>query len=612
MTLSLPMCVFKVKGTTWPWQIMKNVLGEVIRYKNGEMHSLKLQICQDGICKALLMVSEEKIDSLGHFSTIGIRDLADKCLINCHGPWISMHSLIRDMGREIIRSESPNNSSEFSRLWCHNDINDVLTGRHKGVKKIEMIVLNSPMENIECKYNTKAFKGMKNLRFLQIDGVHLEGNFKHLPRKALRYLQWNWCPLKYIPSSYFFEKLVRLEMRESSIKEFRAPLKYFRYLECLDLDGSELLTRTPNFSGAQNLRMVSFCGCSNLEKVHSSIGDLRMLVDLNLSYCKRLKKIPKNFWQLRSVEDPSSSVCYSSKIKELLENSEKLTSLRWLRLNGTNIRSLPSNNDLKVIQEFPHNLIHIGLANCKNLEVVSTLPTSLKEINLMGCKNLKMLPELPQNLRYLWANNCVSLEKVNLPKMLKDVDLTGCKKLKEIRGCENTQFLWGIKLRGVPHIKFSEIIEQVLKSSKLDFFISFQCSLPDSETLSRIRCQVNGSSISFRWTLSNFEFVGICIWVVLKLWSRNCSYYCTLEKDGFKLCSGCPDWIELLEDQLLEGENISFLHFIPWHWCKDIKTGEVIKIIPKTEDVEKCMVKKIGVEALYRDRDGFLQFLPLN
>ncbi|XP_031111600.1 TMV resistance protein N-like isoform X2 [Ipomoea triloba] len=413
-------------------------------------------------------ISEETFNAMGYFSTIEIRNLVDKCLIS---PWYySMHSLIREMGREIIRSESPNKPGERSRLWCPSDIHDVLI-QQKGTEKIEMIVLNSPMKNMEYKYNTKAFKDMKNLRFLQIDGIHLEGNFKHLPRNVLRFLRWNQCPLKYIPSAYSFERLVKLEMWESNIKEFGVPLKYFQCLEALDLGWCHYLTRTPDFSGAKNLRTLSFWGCSSLEKVHSSIGDLRMLVELDLSCCERLKKIPKKFWhwQLRSVEDPSSSVCYSSKIKELGENSGMLTSLRRLVLSGTNIHFLPyntshllkpaksisnlrsffQNNHLKLIQQFPPNIEHISLRNCKNL---------------------KMLPQLPQNLLSLCAINCESLETVHLPKMLKIVNLTNCKKLKEIQGWENAQFLRIITLRGVPNIKFSENINQVgFKSFHVEF-----------------------------------------------------------------------------------------------------------------------------------------------
>ncbi|XP_031111602.1 disease resistance protein TAO1-like [Ipomoea triloba] len=543
-------------------------------------------------------ISNETINAMGYFSVIEIRNLVDKCLIKYSRPFCWMHSLIREMGREIIYSESPNKPGERSRLWCPSNIHDVLI-EQKGTEKIEMIVLNSPMKNMEYIYNTKAFKDMKNLKF---DGINLEGNFKHLPRKALRCLQWYHCPLKYISINCVFEKLVKLVMWESNIKEFGAPLKYFQCLESLDLGWCKHLTRTPDLSGAKNLRKLSFCGCSSLEKVHSSIGDLRMLVELNLGGCTRLKKIPKKFWhwQLRSVEDPSSS-----KIKEFGENSGMLTSLRRLDLRETNIQSLPSNtsyllkppksisnlrrsfshNDyLKLVPQFPPNLEDIILEDCQNLEVVSatlptclkeiilngctnlkmlpklfhtlvnniyldhsknlevvsatTLPTCLESISLFGCTNLKMLPELPHTLAYIWlkdcknlkmlpqlpqnllslyAINCELLETVHLPKMLTYVNLTHCKKLKEIQGWENAHFLMEIKLRGVPCIKFSENINQVLKVSKWNCNIEFEGNLPNNETLSWIKFEENGSSFQWPPLISNLEFLGICIWVLSKL-----------------------------------------------------------------------------------------------
>ncbi|XP_031132343.1 TMV resistance protein N-like isoform X2 [Ipomoea triloba] len=226
----------------------------------------KLKISYDGLpddhIKSLFLdlvcfsseVSKKKIEYMGYFSDIEIQDLVDKCLINREPSLISMHSLIREMGREIIRSESPNNPGERSRLWCPYDIHDVLIGG-KGTRKIEVIVFNySPMKDV--KYNTKTFKNMENLRILEIDEVHLDGKFEHLSSsKVLRCLRWNHCPLKYIniSSRDSFEKLVSLEIVNSNIKEFKAPLKYFPCLESLDMVGCHHLTRTPNFSGCQNL-----------------------------------------------------------------------------------------------------------------------------------------------------------------------------------------------------------------------------------------------------------------------------------------------------------------------------------------------------------------------
>ncbi|XP_028792460.1 TMV resistance protein N [Neltuma alba] len=61
-------------------------------------------------------------NNLSYF--IGV--LVDKCLINIENDCIQMHDLIQDMGREIVREESPNNPGKRSRLWFHQDIVDVL------------------------------------------------------------------------------------------------------------------------------------------------------------------------------------------------------------------------------------------------------------------------------------------------------------------------------------------------------------------------------------------------------------------------------------------------------------------------------------------------------
>ncbi len=59
---------------------------------------------------------------------IGIRKLIDKCLITIgrfNKLWI--HDLLQQMGREIVRQESPQNPGERSRLWCYEDAFHVLT-----------------------------------------------------------------------------------------------------------------------------------------------------------------------------------------------------------------------------------------------------------------------------------------------------------------------------------------------------------------------------------------------------------------------------------------------------------------------------------------------------
>lgn len=38
-----------------------------------------------------------------------------------------MHDLMEEMGKEIIRQESPGEPGKRSRLWFHEDVYDVLT-----------------------------------------------------------------------------------------------------------------------------------------------------------------------------------------------------------------------------------------------------------------------------------------------------------------------------------------------------------------------------------------------------------------------------------------------------------------------------------------------------
>ncbi|XP_059635493.1 disease resistance protein RPV1-like [Cornus florida] len=75
----------------------------------------------------------EILDQCGFYTTVGIQNLIDRCLLKINKfNKLVMHQLIRDMGREIIRQESPKELGKSSRLLHHKDVFDVLrekTGR---------------------------------------------------------------------------------------------------------------------------------------------------------------------------------------------------------------------------------------------------------------------------------------------------------------------------------------------------------------------------------------------------------------------------------------------------------------------------------------------------
>jgi hypothetical protein len=63
----------------------------------------------------------------GFHSDSGIEELKDKCLITqSFQGLLVMHDLLQEMGKEIVRLESPNEPGERSRLWFHEDVRHVL------------------------------------------------------------------------------------------------------------------------------------------------------------------------------------------------------------------------------------------------------------------------------------------------------------------------------------------------------------------------------------------------------------------------------------------------------------------------------------------------------
>ncbi|XP_057500342.1 disease resistance protein RPV1-like [Actinidia eriantha] len=259
-----------------------------------------------------------------------------------------MHPLHRDMGREIIRQESPKKAGKRSRLWCYEDAFNVLRDK-TGTEAIEGLRLNleesatneqqseiesspsekqplnesNPLKRLrqgllswstlvhaltgpfsepdEAGLKTDVFSRMHKLRLLQLNNVTVSGGYDEFPKK-LRWLCWGGFPLKVIPNDFPLESLVVLEMRNSCLEQLWKRTKLLRSLKILDLGYSYGLTNSPDFSKLPNLERLILKYCINLIGVHESIGELRRLVLLNLKGCKNLRKLPKKVFHLESLE----------------------------------------------------------------------------------------------------------------------------------------------------------------------------------------------------------------------------------------------------------------------------------------------------------------------
>ncbi|XVE81462.1 hypothetical protein DITRI_Ditri15bG0066000 [Diplodiscus trichospermus] len=178
------------------------------------------------------------LDGCDFYTTIGIENLIGRSLLIVNEEnKLMMHQLVRDMGLEIIRQESPN-LGKRSRLW-HRDALDVLREKigsktikglsvdlqesikHKTMRtttglhfakhsKFRFVISN------EANIETKAFAMMRGLKLLQLDYVKLNGDFKDFP-KGLIWLCWHGFPLKSLPANFDIKRLIVLEMRHSSL-----------------------------------------------------------------------------------------------------------------------------------------------------------------------------------------------------------------------------------------------------------------------------------------------------------------------------------------------------------------------------------------------------------
>ncbi|KAH0696230.1 hypothetical protein KY290_013585 [Solanum tuberosum] len=380
------------------------------------------------------------LDACGYYSMVGIQNLQDRFLliIDEYGK-LMMHPLVRDMGREIIRQESPKHPERRSRLWHFKDSFKVLREKN-GSDMIQGLNLRSCAHKDkpprffyhptakeylqECAYligktrlsrqndqssqpqprkvllygssiesngkskkvdsvNTDAFSGMHKLKLLQLDNLAVKGNYKEFPR-SLRWLCWHKFPYKCLPDGLPLEKLVVLEMRYSRLHHLFKRNKLLSALKILNLSHSEGLSYTPDFSKLPNLERIILKYCTRLTQIDKSIGGLKRLLILNLRGCQSLRKLPRCISNLHSLEKLILYGC-SKFVWSSLELG-KMHSLLELDAGGT------ANHQVSTSVSMKHLL---SLALCTSVSsprkspgivnLLTTVSQTLVTLSLIGC-----------------------------------------------------------------------------------------------------------------------------------------------------------------------------------------------------------------------------------
>ncbi|XP_050159687.1 disease resistance protein RUN1-like [Malus sylvestris] len=395
----------------------------------------------------------EVLDGCEYFAIIGISVLLDRCLVTIERNMLNMHDLLREMAKVIISEKSPGHPGNWSRLWNRREVIDVLRNK-SGTEEVEGLALTESI----C-LSTVAFANMKKLKFLKLSYVKLMGEYKHLP-KELIWLCWRGFSLKSIPDDFFDQpRLVVLDMQSSKLVKVWEGSKSLQKLKIINLTYSIYLKKLPDFSQVPNLEELILVRCESLSEIHPSIGHLKRLSLVDLTCCRMLTSLPREFYKSKSVE--TLLLGYCSNFRELHEDLGEMFSLRILEAVHTTIRQVPP-SILRL-----KNLTHLSLQRVKladdkipkdlgsliSLQYLDlgenyfhTLPSlrglsKLETLSLTGCTNLHTISDLPTSLKFLCAFNCPALETMpNFSEMsnMRKLEASDSPKLTEVPGLENS------------------------------------------------------------------------------------------------------------------------------------------------------------------------------
>ncbi|XP_056162468.1 disease resistance protein L6-like [Syzygium oleosum] len=363
---------------------------------------------------------------------------------------LRMHDQLRDFGREIVRQEDKKEPRNRSRLWDSEEVLKILEEEDEGTEKIEAIYLTA---NRSGGFGGQQFKKLRNLRFLEARGAHFNGDFKDSFKK-LKWLQWRNCPLTFEANNFHLKELVVLDMSHSEISdEWQgwSSIMMATKLKYLDLTFCKRLERLPTELGKLGALEELCLDGSGIRQLPNSIGDLQNLEILNIRSTK-VKELPNSIGRLTKLRVLDAANCYQLG-GELPKSIRNLSSLQCLYLYSCDkLQSLPV---------LPSSLTHLGVScQSRKLTSLSNL-THLKVLQLYSCPILEHFWEHPSALNtpfeldILEISSCGRIKTLNVSLFshLRTLSVKYCDLILEIRGLDNLKCLESLEIVDCPSIE---------------------------------------------------------------------------------------------------------------------------------------------------------------
>ncbi|XP_045788672.1 disease resistance protein RUN1-like isoform X3 [Trifolium pratense] len=482
--------------------------------------------CQESYVKKVL-------NCCGFHADIGLRVLIDKSLLSISDDQIIiMHSLLAELGKNIVQEISTKESRKWTRVWLHKQLQNVMLENVE--RKVEAIIFYRFSTETDKFIMGETLSKMSHLRLLILRNRIILGNLSYLSNE-LRYVEWDRYPFKYLPPCFHPNQLVELNLKYSSIKQLWKDKKYLPNLRRLDLTYSKNLRKMPDFGDIPNLEELDLTGCIKLVEIDPSIGVLKKLYYLSLKDCKNLVNIPNNIFGLTSLQYLNLSGCPKMNKNPIPRQSR--TSF-WKRTTiglrsfygyheGLASSLLPSFLSLYCLSE-----VDISFCGLSQLPSAIGCLRQLVRLNISG-NNFVILPNLKElsNLEYLNLQHCMLLESLpQLPfptlfdittkrnttlKHMKNfcerkvgLVIFNCPKLGESEYCDNIAFSW-----------MTQFIWARQQSSSAFFYGSLiDIVIPRSEIPIWFKNQSESGSIRMELsTIMNNNCIGIACCVVFSV-----------------------------------------------------------------------------------------------
>ncbi|OWM86776.1 hypothetical protein CDL15_Pgr015812 [Punica granatum] len=390
-----------------------------------------------------------------------------------------MHDVLRELGREIVQKENFKDPGRRSRLWMHEEALGTLEGE-EGTEVVQAMRMSNDEQLTGHCFGKEAFKGLKNLRFLEWYRLSFDGDFSRL-LKSLRWLSWHSCPEDFTATNLNLQNLVILDLSWSGISEQWDGWSRIKmgHLKVLDLTGCKNLTKSPDFSKYTTLERLILADCEALTEIDRSVGKLKRLKHLNVKGCDSLRGLPEELGSLDDLEEIFvGGKRKSFTLPEIIGNLKSLIILEIFNVQITN--GLPSSlcrlNNLKRlaligcsgIERLPDSLGDLeslieldisysaiselpdSIGNLRELKVmvmtqskISTLPGTigmLKKLEVLHAGGTLLMGALPREmeslsrLKVLDLSNTRILELFSVSKLslLQTLDLEKCHQLREL------------------------------------------------------------------------------------------------------------------------------------------------------------------------------------